>query len=161
MRRDDPDNGLPYGGQPNSGRDGDPSFCAAPRWRAGCQQSLRRGRWCPHPKPFSKLVIVRRHGSRLVAPMSGRPGGQLGITQGMSREPSRHSQGLTKPRNAGPDTHIVPHGGGRPPWAEMYSRTGATHCPADFRNCQTLTASLAEPGDLPWLLVLRRRLTSQ
>ena len=37
----------------------------------------------------------------------------------------RHSQGLTKPRNAGPDTHIVPHGGGRPPRAKMYSRTGA------------------------------------
>src|SRR5262249_17851046 len=36
-----------------------------------------------------------------------------------------HSQGLTKPRNAGPDIHIVPHCGGRPPRAKMYSRTGA------------------------------------
>src|SRR5215470_9084919 len=50
----------------------------------------------------------------------------------------RHSQGLTNPRNAGPDTHIVPHGGGRPPWANMYSRTGAGYC--DIRRSLSLSA---------------------
>jgi ABC-type sulfate/molybdate transport systems ATPase subunit len=58
---------------------------------------------------------------RLANSMRRAPGVDAGI--GLIESP-RHSQGMTNSRNAGPDTHIVPLGGGRPPRAKMYSRTG-------------------------------------
>jgi len=114
------------------GRHGEAAWCGQEdtggtraAFRAGGRQLAFR-HWpqlCEGPALLAHIFVGRHR-----PPASSRNASCGGLVRRDCRklsEPSRHSQGLTKPRNAGPDIHIVPHGGGRPPRARMYSRTGA------------------------------------